>query len=227
MAIQSVVVCDDHPIFRSGVVHCLNEIADIEVVAEAADVASAIAKLQIYTPDILVCDLSLPGQSGFELLQWAKEHMPEIRVIVLSMHTELAFVQRAKKLGAVSFLAKEDAETDLLHAVAQTRGGFYTSESVGRGSNLLPMLGSGLEPELGKEEDAFQSAIKNVTVAEMKILALLSDLLTNKAIAKKLNISPRTVEAHRFNLSEKLDAKGPNKLLELAIQHRDVIRSNV
>lgn len=219
MTIQSVVVCDDHPIFRNGVVHCLNEISDLEVVAEAADVTSAIAKLQNYTPDILVCDLSLPGQSGFELLQWAKEHMPAIRVIVLSMHTELAFVQRAKELGAVSFLAKEDAETDLLHAVAQVRGGFYTSESVGRGGNKLPPL--------GKEEGAFHFAVKSVTVAEMKILALLSDLLTNKAIAKKLNISPRTVEAHRFNLSEKLNAKGPNKLLELAIQHRDVIRKNV
>lgn len=223
MAIQSVVVCDDHPIFRNGVVHCLNEIPDLEVVAEAADVASAIAKLQIYAPDILVCDLSLPGQSGFELLQWTKGHMPEIRVIVLSMHTELAFVQRAKKLGAVSFLAKEDAETDLLHAVKQERGGFYTSESVGRGGSLLPML----EPGIGKEEDAFRSAIINVTVAEMKILALLSDLLTNKAIAKQLNISPRTVEAHRFNLSEKLDAKGPNKLLELAIQYRDIIHQKI
>lgn len=215
MATQSVIVCDDHPIFRNGVVHCLNEIADLEVVAEASDVPSAIAKLQIYSPDILVCDLSLPGQSGFELLQWSKKHMPEIRVIVLSMHTELAFVQRAKKLGAVSFLAKEDAETDLIHAVEQANDGFYTSESVGRRSNIPPAL--------AKEDDAFHSAIKKVTVAEMKILNLLSDSLTNKAIAKKLNISPRTVEAHRFNLSDKLDAKGPNKLLELAIQYKDVI----
>ncbi|MBL4891910.1 MAG: response regulator transcription factor [Rhizobiaceae bacterium] len=217
MATQSVIVCDDHPIFRNGVVHCLNEIPNLEVVAEASDVPSAIAKLQIYTPDILVCDLSLPGQSGFELLQWSKKHMPGIRVIVLSMHTELAFVQRAKKLGAVSFLAKEDAETDLLHAVEQTDGGFYTSQSVGRRSTPSPTL--------AKEEGAFHSAIKKVTVAEMKILNLLSDSLTNKAIAKELNISPRTVEAHRFNLSDKLDAKGPNKLLELAIQYRNIIRS--
>lgn len=213
---QTVMVCDDHPIFRGGVVNCLSKMGGLTVIAEATDVESAIAKLQIYQPDILVCDLSIPGGSGFDILVWIAKNKRAVRTIVLSMHTELPYVQRAKDLGAVGFLAKEDAETDLLHAVNQPPGSFYTSESIGRSDAATVPDNISLEP--------VGDPLKNVSPAERRILALLSDSLTSREIAAKLNISPRTVEAHRFRLAEKLDAKGPNKLLEWAIRHRNTIK---
>lgn len=216
---RSVIVCDDHPILRNGVVYCLNEIEGITVIAQASDVPSAKAKMEIYTPDILVTDLSMPGESGFELLQWARKTMPKTVVIILSMHTELAFIRRAKELGAVGFLAKEDAETELVEAVAHTGAGFYTSQSIGRSiQNELPEL------DLSELED---EALKYVSAAEMRVLQLLAISMTNKAIANDLNISPRTVEAHRQRIAKKLDLKGPNKLMEFAIKNRNSIRKNL
>ena len=212
MAESTVIVCDDHPLFRNGVELCLEKIPGIKVVAHASDAASARAKLELYTPDILITDLSLPGESGLELLSWAKQFNRELIVVVLSMHTEMAFVQRARELGAAGFLAKEDAETELVNVLTQSRGEFYTSQSIGSVSQReLPDL-----ELLTKDEELF----RYLSAAELKVLQLLAESLTSKSIAEKLNISPRTVEAHRRRISEKLDLKGPNRLMEFAVKHR-------
>ena len=211
----TAIICDDHPLFRSGVVLCLAEIQDLKVVAQASDVPSAIAKLQIYQPDILITDLSMPGESGFVLLEWIHDHVPDIRVFVLTMHTELAFVEKAKNFGVDGYLAKEDAELELVQAISRPSGEFYTSESIGRQNYNLRL-------EVPSED--FRTTLKKVSTAEMKVLVELSKSKTSREIAETLNLSPRTVEAHRFNLSEKLNAKGPNKLFEIAIQFRDHIQ---
>lgn len=190
---------------------------DLEIVAETADVSSAIAKMQIYNADILVCDLSLPRQSGFELLEWVQDNMPSTQIIVLSMHTELGYVTKARALGAKAFVAKEDAETDLLVAIHQFTDTFYTSESTGH-SNLNTLT-------LDQDAIRFYADLEKVSTAEKRVLALLAQSMTSKSIAKRLNISPRTVEAHRLHISQKLGVRGPNKLLELAIQHRDIIQN--
>lgn len=209
---RTAIVCDDHPMFRRGVVQCLNDAPDIEVVAEAATVASGIAKLQIYEPDILVCDLALPDGSGFDLLTWVQQNMPGVCSLVLSMHTDLPLVQKARSLGATGFLAKEDAEIELLIAIGQAPGGFHTSQSIGS-----PSLPAGLIPShcLSAGLD-----LSHVSLAEMRVLVLLSRSMTSRDIATQLHVSMRTVEAHRYRLAQRLDARGPNKLLELAILNR-------
>jgi len=214
---RNVLVCDDHPIFRSGVVVCLNEIENISVVAQASDVTSAIAKLEIYEPDTLVTDLSMPGQNGFDLLKWTIGNQPSVQVFVLSMHTELAFVRKAKELGAAGFLAKEDAETELLDAFSQSSSGFYTSQSIGRTSQdqFSDLNANTMEIE----------ALKYISTAEHRVLNLLADSMTNKAIAERLRISSRTVEAHRHRIAGKLDLKGPNKLIEFAIKNKSHIQN--
>lgn len=210
---RRAVVCDDHPMFRRGVVECLNDEAEIVVVAEAANVAAGLAKLQLYEPDILVCDLALPDGSGFELLTWAKQHMPDLCVLILSMHTDLSLVRKARSLGASGFLAKEDAEYELLLAVRQATGGFHTSQSIGKSG-----------PGVARLDVTAQAAsldLSHVSPAELRVLVLLSRSMTNRDIAGQLHVSVRTVEAHRYRLAEKLGAIGPNKLLELAILNRD------
>lgn len=212
---QTAIVCDDHPLFRSGVVACISSMGGIDVVAMAADGKSCIAKLEIYTPTILIADLAMPLMSGFEVLEWARIHQPKLRTFILSMHTDMEYVLKARELGAVGFLAKEDAEAELLNAILSKPDTFYTSESVGRGSRRNILVANSV----------FSRSLQYVSKAELKVLALLTENLTSRQIADRLHISVRTVQAHRVSLSDKLGVKGPNKLLELALNNRAEILS--
>jgi DNA-binding NarL/FixJ family response regulator len=212
----TAVVCDDHPLFLKGVLACLASDPDIEVVATAVDGQACIAKLELYSPEILVADLQMPVLNGFELLEWARANRPRLRVFILSMHAELAYVRKAEELGAAGFVAKDDAENELLAAVRSKPGRFYTSGSIGRLQPALPLVA----------DAAFRSALRGVSVAEMKVLIGLADNLTSGQIAERLHLSVRTVQAHRMSLSEKLGARGPHKLLELALLHRaEILRA--
>lgn len=212
----SVLVCDDHPLFRDGVINCLKQNPALEIVAQAANGEACIAKLELLQPDILVMDLSMPLKDGFEVMRWINEHDHSVRVYILSMHAETAFVQRARELGASAFIAKEDAQTELLTAIDSIgTTPFYLSESIGSDERLFA-------PQLSDRE--FSEQLRKVSPAELKVLTLLTDSLTSRQIAEQLNLSVRTIQAHRVSLAEKLNAKGPNKLLKLAITNRDLIQ---
>lgn len=210
---KTAIVCDDHPIFRGGVVSCLSGTLGVQVVAEAADGESCISKLRMFRPDILVADLSMPLVDGFGVLEWVREYQPDTRTFILSMHTDMSFVQRARELGAAGFMAKEDAQSELAAAINGEME-FYASESIGRKSREMTGNLSGY---------ALAEKLRKVSDAERRVLVLLTQSMTSKEIAEQLFISVRTVQAHRVSLAAKLGAKGPNKLLELAIMHRDQI----
>ncbi|MFH1345506.1 MAG: response regulator transcription factor [Pseudomonadota bacterium] len=213
--IMKVLVCDDHPLFRAGVISCFAERADIKVVGEATDGDACIAKLELFTPDILIADLSMPQKDGFQVLEWLAKHQPQTRAFILSMHSDLAYVQKARDLGASGFLAKEDAQAELLAAIAKNDGQFYTSSSIGRSSPAIELSSTGKKVRDG---------LRDVSEAEMRVLTLLTENITSRAIAEKLNLSVRTVQAHRVSLADKLGARGPNKLLELALKNAQMIR---
>jgi len=211
----SVMVCDDHPLFRSGVISCLQQDQDLNIVAEASDGETCIAKLELLQPDILVMDLSMPLKDGFEVMRWINDQDFNIRVYILSMYAEVAFVQRAKELGASAFIAKEDAQTELLAAIDSNEStAFYLSDSIGRNDRLF-------SPQMSNQQ--LKEQLSKVSPAERKVLTLLTKSLTSRQIADQLNLSVRTIQAHRVSLADKLNAKGPNKLLELAIRNRDAI----
>lgn len=212
--VSSVLVCDDHPLFRSGVLKCLADNPELKIVGEASDGEACVAKLELLEPDILIVDLSIPGIDGFQVLAWISKNDMPVRVYVLSMHTDNVYVQKARELGASGFIAKEDAQSELLAAIDRVDDEFYTSESIGRQSrNEVPAL---------KEEEVVQ-ALRTVSEAERRVLQLLTESLTSREIGEKLGLSTRTVQAHRMSLAEKLDARGHNKLLEIAIRHREAI----
>ena len=211
---QTVLICDDHPLFRKGVLGCLAEDGDLHIIGEASNGEACIAKLKVFEPDILITDLSMPGINGFDVLAWVRENLPQVKVFILSMHTELQYLERAINLGAAGFLAKEDAQSELMAAIRQSDLGFYTSESIGTSHSIS------LPPP---QDGDFVKAMRDVSGAEMRVLVLLTQTLTSRQIADRLNISPRTVDAHRASLAEKLNAKGPNKLLEIAIRYQHLI----
>lgn len=212
--VSTVLICDDHPLFRSGVVNCLSANQALKIIGEASDGEACIAKLGLFEPDILVVDLSIPLVDGFKVLSWLRENDRVVRVFVLSMFTDVSYVQKARELGACGFIAKEDAQSELLAAIDHAEGEFYTSQSIGRESKtFLPAL----------NDDEVLQALRTVSDAERRVLELLTESMTSREIAEKLGLSTRTVQAHRMNLAEKLNAKGHNKLLEMAIRHREII----
>lgn len=215
IAMQKILVCDDHPLFRAGVVSCFTDRPDLEVVAEATDGTACIAKLKLFTPDILIADLSMPGLDGFEVLEWMTLNKLNTRGFILSMHSDIAYVQRARSLGAAGFLAKEDAQSELLAAIEQPPDTFYVSSSVGS---------PGAPLELAPGDAAVREAMRLVSEAELRVLLLLTENVTSQEIADRLNLSVRTVQAHRVSLSDKFGIRGSNKLLEFAIRNAGQIR---
>ena len=213
--IFSIVVCDDHPLFRAGVVNCFAEKSEFEVVSEATDGVSCIAKMELFKPDILIVDLSMPGMGGFEVLKWSTQNMPNTRVFILSMHTEINYVQQARKLGAAGFMAKEDAQAELIAALAYTTG-FYTSQSIGKHAPTF---------NIDLADAQLIKSLRNISDAEMRVLTLLTNNLTSRQIGEELNLSARTVQAHRLSLTSKLELVGANRLLEFALLNREVINN--
>lgn len=194
--------------------NCLSANEALKIIGEASDGEACIAKLELFEPDILVVDLSIPLVDGFKVLSWLNENDRAVRVFVLSMFTDMSYVQKARELGACGFIAKEDAQSELLAAIDHAEGEFYTSQSIGRQSKtFLPAL----------NEDEVLQALRTVSDAERRVLELLTESMTSREIAERLGLSTRTVQAHRMNLAEKLNAKGHNKLLEMAIRHRKII----
>jgi len=208
--LRRVVICDDHPLFRMGLSTALGMNASLRLVAEASTAAQCVDHLITHEPDVLLLDLALPDRDGYSVLEWVRAHQPGLLVIVLSMYIEWAFAQRARALGARGFIAKEDALGELDAALATEPGGFYTSRSVvPPADDTDGLMIVGLSERAGK-----------LSPSERDIMRLLAHGLTNREIAERLAISPRTVQTHRNNIAEKLGVRGVNRLLELAIRYR-------
>ena len=210
--IKTVILADDHPIFRAGLRQIFEAQSGYRVVAEVADGLAAMTQIEILRPEFAVFDLNMPKMNGFDALKEIRNSGYPTRVLIVSMHAEAAYAKRAGDLGAIGFIAKEDAPTEVIKALDAAHSGFFMSQSVGS-----PQVSESLE--FNEPEDDVD--LSHITRAERKVMLLLSLGKTSKEIAVDLGISPRTVQAHRRNIAEKLDITGPNRLLELAVRYRD------
>ena len=181
------------------------------VVSEVGDGRAAVNQIEILRPDLAVLDLNMPGMNGFETLREVSEANIPTRVLIISMHADTAYAKRARDLGAIGFVAKEDSPTEVLRAFDEGEAGFFMSQSVG-GQHTV----GNRQFDPGPDD----TDLSTITDAERKVLILLSLGKTSKEIARDLGISPRTVQAHRRNVAEKLGISGPNMLLETAVRNR-------
>lgn len=202
-----VLLADDHPVFRAGVRQYFADRTDFDLPIETGDGESCLKLLLELKPDWAVLDLAMPGMTGFQVLESLTNRNIATNFIIMSMHAEKAYADRAEQLGAVAFIAKEDAISELDHALAASQDKFYRSGSVGKATI------NALETEATEK-------LSNLTPTERKIFNLLAHGLTSKEIGSTLSISARTVQTHRRNMTEKLDLHGPNRLLEFAVRHR-------
>lgn len=207
MAIR-VVVVDDHAVVRSGIKLLLDSHDDIEVVGEAGNAQDAVFRVRELTPDVILLDLVMPGESGIEVLPKLLKEAPGTKVLVLSMQDEPSYVREAFAAGASGYVLKEAADEEVVSAVREIAGG---------GSYVHPTLGA----RMVTAEAAARAAAEADPLSdrEREILRLLALGHTNQEIAKLLFISVRTAETHRAHIMQKLRLSTRAELVRHALAH--------
>ncbi len=202
----SVMLADDHVMFREGVRRIIERIEDVTISAEASDGLELLELLKASRPNLVILDISMPNLRGLEAIREIKRHYPQVKVLVLTMHKKKEFVRQALTDGADGFLLKEDAGGELIRAVQTIREG---------GKYLSPLLSTVLSRLALEQEE-----VEVLTRREREVLTLLAQGKRTKEIARALYISPYTVRRHRYNIMEKLDIKNLADLVKYAIsQH--------
>lgn len=205
----TIVVADDHPVVRSGLRTLLDGEEDMEVLAEAANVEEAVRKVRGHKPRILILDLKMPGGdeqgTAIDAIPRIREANESTEVVVLTMHGEPAYARAALRAGANGYALKETAQTDLVNAVREVASG---------STYIHPELGVRLarEPEDEGPPDG-------LTEREAEILGLVALGHTNQEIAERLFLSPRTIEAHRGHIRQKLRLDTQAELVRYAFEH--------
>ena len=208
-----VLIVDDHPLFRSGLRQVIEADARFELVGEAGDGETALNFILEKKPAVAVLDINLPKLTGLEIARKLQGKKNLTRLIILTMHKEEELINRALDSGVNGFVLKENAVADILEAIQTVAdGGHYLSPSV---SGFLVKRRNRAE-SLATQKPG----LDDLTKAERRILKLIGEKKTSKEIATELFISPRTVEAHRANISTKLDLSGSHSLLQFALENR-------
>jgi len=211
-----VLIVDDHPLFRQGLRQVVAGDPRFELVGEAGDGLTALKLVQELRPDLAVLDVNLPGLSGLEIARKLQAKRLPTRVIILTMHKEEETFNLALDLGVQGFVLKENAVHDIVNSiVAVAEGGHY----------LSPSISGYLVRRRGRAEELAhrKPGLDDLTKAERRVLKLIAEQKTSREIAAELFISPRTVEAHRANISTKLELRGSHSLLRFALENRAAI----
>lgn len=204
-----IMIIDDHTIVRHGIAQLIMREPELKVVAEAGDAEETLRIIgDIDDLDLAIVDISMPGMSGIDLIKRMVEIRPHLPVLVMSMHDESLYSDRAYRAGAKGYVMKQDASDKLLQAIRKVlRGGVYVSD---RMQTIM------LQRYLNAGESV--SFIDNLTDREFEILRLIGQGLSVQDIAKKLGRSAKTIEAHRANLREKLGIRKAAELTRFATQ---------
>jgi DNA-binding NarL/FixJ family response regulator len=205
-------LCDDHAVVRSGLRHILEAQPDIEVVGEAGSAAEAIDVATEVHPDVFVMDVGLPDRSGIAATADVCAASPTTRVLVLTVHDDVAYLRRAFDAGAVGYLVKEAADIELVQAVRQVAAGRQY---------VHPSLGAALlAPEVATSRPAGPGG--ELSEREAEVLGLIANGLTSSEIAGRLYVSIRTVETHRAHIHQKLNLRTRAELVRVARESRIV-----
>jgi DNA-binding NarL/FixJ family response regulator len=211
-----VLLVDDHPILRQGLARMINAEADFVVCGEAEDAAKAFDAVGTLSPDVAVIDISLKGSNGIELTKNLKARYPALPILVLSMHDESLYAERALRAGALGYIMKEEASEQVLVGIRRVLAGeIFLSERMK--TKMLQQMASG-------RAKTVTSPIELLTDRELEVFRLIGEGRSTRQIAGQLHLSVRTVEAYREYIKAKLGLKNSTELIQHAFHwvHHDV-----
>jgi DNA-binding NarL/FixJ family response regulator len=207
---KRVLLVDDHPIMRHGLSQLIRAEEGLDVCGDAGTAADGLDAVGHFKPDLVVVDLTLPDKNGLELLKDIQALHPGTLCIVLSMHDESVYAERALRAGARGYVMKEAAADHLVDAIRRVLGGgIYVSDAMA--SRMLEVMTS-------SRSKPGASSIDRLTDRELEILEMIGKGVATKNIAEKLSISTRTVEAHRAHIKEKIGITDGAALVRYAVQ---------
>jgi DNA-binding NarL/FixJ family response regulator len=203
-----VLLVDDHPAIRAGLRTLLQDAANVQIVAEAGDGRQALQAIAAHHPRVVLLDVTMPGASGLEVVERVRRDWPEVRVVILSVHAEEEMVIQALRAGAAGYLLKDAGAEELEKAIRRAAEGE---------TYLAPNLAPHVVRYLHRTEQQ-TDPLAQLTPRQREVLRLIAEGHSNKVIAKKLHISPKTVETHRTQLMERLNIHDIAGLTRFAIR---------
>ncbi|HTX89202.1 MAG TPA: response regulator transcription factor [Bacteroidales bacterium] len=210
-----IFLADDHDLVRDGLKALLGGIPDIKIAGEAANGQELLDRLKSGTPDLVVLDLSLPDISGIEIIRIVAKEYPEVKILVLSMHTGEEFVLSAVRAGAKGYVPKNTSRNELVEAIYSVyRGEEFFGKDISR-ILLKSYLRNNLEPSQARERTAV-----TLSDREKEVIRLSAEGFSNSEIGEKLQISIRTVETHKNHVMKKLGLKSTVELVKFAIRSK-------
>jgi len=201
---KKIFIVDDHPVFREGLVVLVKREADLAVCGEADTAVAALEGIKKLQPDLVLADIGLPGKSGMELIKDLQALCPEIPVLVISMHDETLYAERVLRAGGRGYIMKQEGPERILQGIRQTLAGQLY---------LSPKMSGRVLDAISGRNARNRPPVARLTDRELEILQLLGQGKDSHAIAAQLNLSVKTVDAHRGNIKEKLNLESGTELI--------------
>lgn len=206
---KKLFIIDDHPLFREGLIRFIEGKEGLTVCGEAENADEALALISEKKPDLIATDLTLPGPSGIELIKQIKAADEKLKVLVISMHDELLYAERAIRAGASGYVMKEEATENVIAAIRKVLDGhIYLSEQMTEKTLQKQLSGS----------NASETPIDSLSDRELEVFELIGKGEQTAEIAKKLHLSIKTIETYRGNIKHKLALSNNTELIKHAVQ---------
>ena len=205
---KRILLVDDHPVLRKGLVRLIDSKEEFVVCGEASSAAEAMTLLRELKPDLVIVDIGLPGTSGIELTKTIRAEFANLPILILSMHEEALYANRALRAGALGYIVKQDAIDNIAVALREALAGRQY---------LSPVIAGQLHHN-GPGQPANTDPVSLLTDREFEIFELIGKGREVSEISQALGVSPKTVETHRTNIKEKLKLKNARQVTRLAVQ---------
>lgn len=208
-----IIIVEDHPVFRSGLKELIETEKDLHVCGEADTTTRAMAVIAANNPDLVIVDITLKGRNGIELIKELHRDSPELPILVLSMHEESLYAERAFRAGASGYIMKEETSESIIKAIRMVQGGQkYASKQ---------FLANVLNKFLSHSPNDTRSPIDRLTHRELDVFRLLGQGMTTRDIATHLDLSMKTIGTYRERIKVKLDLQNASDLIHSAVRWRE------
>ena len=207
---SKILIVDDHPMMRAGLSAQISDEPDLEVCGQAEDVNDALVAIKSTSPDLAIIDIALKESNGIDLIKDIKSRFPSVKMLVLSAYQELLYAERALRAGAMGYLNKQETGTKIFEAIRTVLAGdrYLSPEMTQR------LVGQAI----GASDSTKTSPVETLSDRELEVFQLIGKGLSTGAIARRLHLSPHTIDTHREKIKQKLNVKRANELQREATQ---------